>query len=109
MQMRESWYNACGDFDGLFSLPNMSALRAMLVQLKAHPKKGYPTRGFFVNSQCNEGQQLLAELSLLAENFLGDPQVFEQFGFENLCILGYLDHNQWLQYREVNRPAGLGI
>jgi ankyrin repeat protein len=45
-------------------------------------------------------QSLALEMDLLVNGFLGDGQVFQSFGYENLYELGFMDYQLWKYFQK---------
>ena len=68
-----------------------------LRQLRAETQ-GYNPMGVVADPVYVQGTILEAELALLVEGLIGDHQIFESFGYENLHERGYLTYERWMAW-----------
>lgn len=50
----------------------------------------------------NRGSVVNYDLEVLVESFLNDPEVFRSYGFDNIYRDGFLDHDRWQRWQEIN-------
>lgn len=83
--------------DGFELLENSGLLETHLRLLRTWLRDYDPT-GFVEGPSCEQRSVPEAELALLVEGVIGDYQVFESFGYENLHEMGCLSCERWMAW-----------
>ena len=85
---------------GFLLLKHASLLKTQLQKLRNEMRSEMSVLGPWADVSHHEQRtQLKAELGLLVEGFIGDHQVFESFGYENLYEKAFLTYDRWKAFQ----------
>ena len=83
--------------DGFELLEHLGSLETYLWQLRTELQRHDPT-GAVADLSSEQRAILEAELALLVKGLVGDYQIFESFGYEDLHEKGYLTNERWMAW-----------